>query len=328
MINITITFLFMSIDMCPICKSKNIAYIYKLYDDRYGYPGKFNLYKCCHCGYKFLEQNFSSKDLLVLYSNYYPRINMKLEDYSPLIYNPGFISWLNGEKSVCHTYVPENVRVLDIGCGFGESLGYYKNRGCEVFGVEADENVKKVADKFGFNIKIGLFNSNDYDENFFDYITMNQVLEHIPDLFELFKGAYKILKSGGYLVISTPNSNGWGAKFFRNRWINWHIPYHLHFLSKKSLSILAQKTGFEIENINTITSSNWLHYQWIHLLFFPKECEKSIFWDSMRTEKKLIHKVIFKILSLFHKTKINHIITRFFDILGLGDNYIIILRKP
>ncbi len=38
--------------------------------------------------------------------------------------------------------MPRNVRVLDIGCGFGESLGYYEARGCEAYGVEADENTR------------------------------------------------------------------------------------------------------------------------------------------------------------------------------------------
>lgn len=313
--------------ICPICKSKNISKKYELYDDRYGYDGIFNLFECSDCGHKFLDHQFTPEEICNLYSNYYPRSQMKIEDYSPLEYKKGFKSWFNGERGRAYTYVPKNVRVLDIGCGFGESLGYHKNRGCDVYGVEADENIKRVADTFGFNVKVGLFSANDYEKDFFDYVTMDQVIEHVPDPYEILTGIFKILKPNGYLVLSTPNSNGWGARLFGKRWINWHAPYHLHLFSKKSLIIISQKAGFEVEKIKTITSSEWLFYQWVHLITFPQRGEKSIFWSSRTVKRTLFQKILLKLISLLHKTKINHVITRFFDAIGLGDNLIVVLRK-
>jgi 2-polyprenyl-3-methyl-5-hydroxy-6-metoxy-1,4-benzoquinol methylase len=313
--------------ICPICISVNINKIRELYDDRYGYPGIFELYKCTSCNHKFLDHRFTPRELGNLYSNYYPRSNIKIEDYSPLKYAKGFKTWFNGEKRSAYIYVPKKVRVLDIGCGFGQSLGYHQNRGCEVFGVEADENIQRVADKFGFNVKVGLFDANDYEKDFFDYVTMDQVIEHVTDPQEVLSGTFSILKPNGYAILSTPNSNGWGAWLFGKRWINWHTPYHLQHFSKKSLANIAQKTGFKIEKIKTVTSSEWLHYQWMHVMTFPKEGEKSIFWDSGITKSTTSQKIILKLITLLHKTKINHILTRFFDAIGLGDNYIIILKK-
>lgn len=312
---------------CPICNSTEIEIFYNLYDDRYGYEGYFNLLKCKLCGHKFIGYNFTSKELINLYSNYYPRSSMKIENYSEINYKKNIKSWFNGEHGRAYAYVPTNVRVLDIGCGFCQSLGYYKNRGCDVYGVEADQNVKKIADKLGFRVKIGLFDPSDYQDQFFDYVTMDQVIEHAANPWELFKGVNRILKKNGLFILSSPNSNGWGAKIFMKKWINWHAPYHLHFFSKESLNLIAKRTGFELESIKTVTSSEWLYYQWAHLFTFPKCGEKSIFWDKGTRKNHIRKKILLVLLSILHKIKINHIITRFFDSLGIGDNYIIVLRK-
>jgi len=313
---------------CPICNSAKIALFYKLYDDRYGYKGHFTLLKCTSCSHKFINYHFTSAELGNLYSSYYPRSNMKVEDYSELKYEKNFNSWLNGEERSAYTYVPKNVKILDIGCGFGQSLGYHKSRGCDVYGVEADENIRRIADKFGFNVKVGLFTPADYTPNFFDYVTMDQVIEHVTDPVDVLTDVHSILKPNGTCVLSTPNANGWGAKLFGRRWINWHAPYHLHHFSKKSLSIAATKAGFSVVSIRTVTSSQWLYYQWIHLVTFPKPNQKSVFWNPTSEKLSVKQKIVLKILLVLHKLKCNHILTRFFDAIGIGDNYIVILKKP
>lgn len=312
---------------CPICQSNSISKLYDLYDDRYGYPGFYRLHQCEYCRHKFLDCNFSSGELADLYTDYYPRSSLSLEDFKPLEFSKGFRSWFNGEHRSAYTYVPENIKVLDIGCGFGQSLAYHQSRGCDVSGVEADSNVERVANKYGFDVKVGLFNRDDYKAESFDYVTMDQVLEHVTEPRNVLCGVNKILKDEGCLVLSFPNAFGWGAKMFGSRWINWHAPYHLQFYSKYSMEILAKETGFSIVLQKTVTSSEWLNYQWHHLLSYPTAGDKSIFWASKASTYSLPFKVGFKFISLIHKLKINHIITRLFDALTLGDNVVIILKK-
>lgn len=313
---------------CPICTSSRNTSISDIFDARYGYPKVFSIYQCQQCDHQFLEHNFSSGDLEDLYTNYYPRSKFSIEDYVPLAKNNNFRSWFNGDRRA-HTYVPRNVRVLDIGCGFGGSIGYHRARGCEAYGVEADSNIQKIKDKFGFNIKVGLFDAQDYETGFFDFITMDQVLEHTVNPIEILSGISKIIKSNGTVVITIPNPNGWGAKLFGRRWINWHIPYHLQHFSKESVQLSAEKSGFDIQTIKTVTTSEWLHYQWMSLIAYPNLGEKSVFWDGgARSVSKLTIKYIgFAFFTILHKIKVNHIITRLFDSIGLGDGYIVILKK-
>lgn len=310
---------------CPVCLSDNCPEKYELYDDRFGFEGVFKLKACITCGHKFIEGDFTPELLTKLYSEYYPRSTFSLEKYKPYKKINHFKAWLDGAYFSAFRWVPENVRVLDIGCGFGETLGYHKARGCDVYGVEADKNILRVAEKFGYNVHVGLFNPDLYEPDFFDYVTMDQVLEHTTDPVETLKGVARVLKPGGAAVVSLPNSNGWGARVFGRKWINWHVPYHIQHFSLESMRIAAEKAGLKIEEHRTITNSDWLFCQWIHLVTYPKQGVRSYFWSPIRTFRFRL--MIMALIFLLHQTKIDHLITRLFDTLELGDNFVFILRK-
>lgn len=316
----------MSANKCPICKQQHMHTDKQLYDDRYGYPGLFSLLTCNLCGHVFLQGDFPPELLRDLYSNYYPRSKFELEDHRPYLEAGGFKAWFDGEKSSTFRWVPENVRVLDIGCGFGESLGYHQARGCDVYGVEADENIRRVADRFGYKVHVGLFDPSVYEGDYFDYVTMSQVIEHVTDPVQTLRGIARILKPGGVAILSTPNASGWGARLFGRRWINWHAPYHLHFFSGRSMRLAAAQAGLEVERTVTLTPSAWLHYQWIHLISYPLPGKPSVFW-APGGKWTLPQKAVLKVLSVMHRCKVDHVITRLFDALGYGDNRLYFLRK-
>lgn len=312
---------------CAICSSQKLETTLPLYDDRYGYPGEFSLLKCQNCGYFFLQGTFTPEILRDLYSNFYPRSSFDEKNHLPYQEATGFRAWFDGAKSSPFHWIPKNVKILDIGCGFGESLGYHQSRGCKVFGVEVDENIRRVADKYGYKVHVGLFDPNIYQKNFFDYVTMSQVIEHVTDPVQTLQGITRILKPGGLAILSTPNANGWGAKSFGRYWINWHAPYHLQFFTLQSMQLAVEQSGLTIEKTFTITPSAWLHYQWIHLATYPSEGEPSVFWSS-GVKRTLSQKVIIKLFTWLHRSQCNHFITRFFDALGLGDSQIFFIRKP
>lgn len=312
---------------CPICKDLDNTCQSDLYDDRYGYPGQFSLMKCKTCGHLFLNCDLAPNQLTELYTNYYPRKTFDVAQYRPSAEEEGLKAWFHGLGCSAFRWVPRNVRVLDVGCGFGESLGYHAARGCDVYGVEADENIRRVVEKFGYNVHVGLFDDQVYASNFFDYVTMDQVIEHVTDPLITLRGVARILKPGGTLILSTPNANGWGAKIFGRRWINWHAPYHLQFFTRHSMQIAAEQAGFEVTMIKTITNSEWLFFQWLHSVTFPAIGKPSWFWSPNKDGATFPQKLAVKLLSIMHKSKINHVLTRIFDGLSLGDNFVFVLTK-
>ena len=312
---------------CPICRSLSQPGLKDLYDDRYGYPGRFALRGCKSCGHKCLDLSFSPQQLEHLYSTFYPRSHLDLDNFVPHREVQGFASWMNGANASAFRWVPRNVRVLDIGCGFGNTLAYHEARGCEVWGVEADENIRRVAEKYGFNVHVGLFDPSRYEPNSFDYVTLDQVIEHVTDPTKTIREIAQVLKPGGVAVLSTPNESGWGAKVFGRRWINWHAPYHLQFFTFDSMRLAADQAGLVVERSMTITPSAWLYYQWLHLLTYPPEGTPSSFWAPGGTWSSM-RKIGRKVFAIAHRYKVSHVITRLFDALGMGDNRLFFLRKP
>jgi len=296
-----------------------------LFDDRYGYPGTFQLFVCETCGHRSLKTQMDAQQISELYTRYYPRSSFDLNTWSPPRETTRLASWWNGLRASAFRWVPPNVRVLDVGCGLGEALGYHRARGCEAHGVEADRNIARVAERHGLDIKVGLFDAANYEPASFDVVTLDQVIEHMPDPQAVLQGVHRVLKTNGMLVLSTPNANGWGARVFGQRWIHWHAPYHLQFFSAQSLSHTAAQAGFRLERRITVTNAAWLDYQWQHLAAYPAAGEPSPFWASL--PRSLEQRIAFRLCRCFERLRVNFLLTRLMDALGCGDNVVYVLRK-
>ncbi|MBW5381276.1 class I SAM-dependent methyltransferase, partial [Brachyspira hampsonii] len=83
-----------------------------------------------------------------------------------------------------------------IGTASGFLLEEAKLLGFEPYGVELSEYSSSIAKKkFGDDrIHNGTLETSSFQENFFDVITMTDLLEHIQNPIEILKYSYKILK--------------------------------------------------------------------------------------------------------------------------------------
>jgi len=312
---------------CPICSSDAIRESLSVYDDRYGYPGEFRLLECTRCGHVTLDHlDLSPAEVTRIYSDYYPRASIDLDNLQPHAATRSWTAWLEGDRSRAFRWVPENVDVLDIGCGMGQALAYFEQHGCRAYGVDPDENARRAAERFGYRITVGLFRGDMFPPASFDYVTLDQVIEHFRHPLSLLTDVATLLRPGGHCVISTPNARGWGRWLFGQRWINWHAPYHMNLFSRKSIALTAARCGFVLESAQTITPSEWLHLQWCHLVLYPRSGHKSMLWSPhgrMRTSARRL----LGALRRLHAAKLDHLLTRAFDAVGLGDNLVCLLRK-
>jgi SAM-dependent methyltransferase len=317
---------------CPVCRSGNARFLFENEDILYGYPDSFPLWRCNDCGHIFLVGNFTPEMLTNLYTHYYPRSHFDIENYKPYLEEKGFMAWLDGKSAGCHRWVPPNVRVLDIGCGFCQTLGYHKNRGCEVYGCEADENIKLIAERHGFNVHVGLFNPDNYEKDFFDYVTMDQVLEHIVDPIETLRQIHTILKPGGKLIVGVPDPACIERYTFGRHWQNWHTPYHPNMFSQKSMKTAFEQTGFVFTDHKCISLSHRLFNQWCLLLVHGGKGKKSYLTDQVYENtthfndetKRLWHIRLYVFLK---KVRIHAWLSRFADAFGIGANRLYFATK-
>jgi len=323
---------------CKICRSDSKSFLKNLFDDRYGYKGFFDVYKCINCGFIQTEPALKDDELSDLYTNYYPRQNLSSKEVMASINKDSkWKRWFLGINNTTHFYINKKAKVLDIGCGSGVSLLEIKEKGAEAYGIEEDRNVEKVAKELGLNLEIGNIYNSKYLDNFFDYITASQVIEHVPDPIRFIEAIKYKLKNNREVILSFPNANSFFRIIFNSRWINWHIPYHQNFFSRKAIKIMADKTGFKIKKIKTITPTLWTILQIRNLLNNPKEGIADKLWKVDKsdpqtcTDKKYIvltksKKIIFKFIkwALFI---LLGLFDRAIDFIRLGDSFLIILSK-
>jgi ribosomal protein L11 methylase PrmA len=74
-------------------------------------------------------------------------------------------------------------RIIDIGCGFGDLLFYWKSRGVDAVGVDADERAVKMAHSLGLSVlKGGNGEQQNISSESFDVAVFNHSLNMYPPL--------------------------------------------------------------------------------------------------------------------------------------------------
>jgi len=163
----------------------------------------------------------------------------------------GSVRWLDAR---------EGGRLLDVGCGNGSFLDKMRHLGWEVAGVEPDGEAVAVARKrFGLEIFKGSLDEAGFSDESFDAITMNHVIEHVPDPIELLKECRRVLKPGGRLWVATPNIKSLGHYKFGEHWRGLEVPRHLTLFSPGALQSCAESAGLAARVCTSDRSAPWMY---------------------------------------------------------------------
>jgi 2-polyprenyl-3-methyl-5-hydroxy-6-metoxy-1,4-benzoquinol methylase len=255
-----------------------------IFDNRHGYPGLFSIYRCDHCGFCRTEPSLDREELTRIYREYYPRsletseqvmaISEKLKDKSP------YRRWIEGGGTACYQYISPGKKVLDLGCGNCLSLlmaQYYGAR--QVIGIDVDPNILPIAQQLHLDVHIGQLSDLPAEKGLFDYILVQQVIEHEPEPRHLLLEIKERLNKNGQVILSFPNVGALYRYIFHEKWLHWHPPYHINHFSRKSVILLAEQCGFTILKIRTVTPDVWMTYQLRTLRIAYVLGQRDPFWD-------------------------------------------------
>ena len=184
--------------------------------------------------------------------------------------------------------------LLDVGCGEGFFLFNASKAGYTAKGIDISQDAAEYARReFGLNVEAKPFKELQFPENYFDVVTLWQVLEHVPYPLMVLKEVHRILKPGGLLATSTPDIEGIMAKIFRRKW--WNLRrLHINQFTAKTLADMLNRAGFK-----NVFSTKYKEYISISMLVIPVlkylkvyELTKGLFNPSS-TSGKIMNKLTF-----------------------------------
>jgi 2-polyprenyl-3-methyl-5-hydroxy-6-metoxy-1,4-benzoquinol methylase len=146
-------------------------------------------------------------------------------------------------------------RLLEIGVGSGSFLVYAKAHGYSPLGIDLSAAIcHRVEQNTGISMHCGSCESLSED-NLFDVVVMNHVLEHVSDPVALLKAVRARMNPGSILHLAVPNVGAWEARL--PGWISYE-PYHLLYFTPRTLRLAVEKAGFKIQHLTTHESfSGW-----------------------------------------------------------------------
>jgi SAM-dependent methyltransferase len=103
-------------------------------------------------------------------------------------------------------------RVLEIGCHTGEwIIDRVRNiENPDIYGIDLYQKHINLSRKLGIKAIIADAEKKlPFKSNFFDIISANQIIEHLVNIDEFIQELYRVLKPGGYVVLSTENLSSW-----------------------------------------------------------------------------------------------------------------------
>ncbi|MBI4376060.1 MAG: class I SAM-dependent methyltransferase [Elusimicrobia bacterium] len=147
--------------------------------------------------------------------------------------------------------------LLDVGCAAGMLLDYAASRGFQVEGLEVDRRFLELARSRAK----GPVHEGVLDESFarkhegrFDAVALLDVLEHLDDLGASVGRVRRLLKGGGYFLISVPD-NRRPTVFGRDLWD--YPPHHLSRWTPKALRTFLEREGFEVVDLRSGGLPTW-----------------------------------------------------------------------
>lgn len=321
---------------CPVCEGATFSPGTEIFDDRYGEPNRYQLASCVSCGHVATAPRLRESDLPGLYGTYYPRKSIGADDVMREADKAkralaSLVRWWNGSDNQGQYSVRAGEVMLDVGCGSGTSLLEAKALGAKAFGIEADPNVKPIAAALGLTIHFGNLQDQPFPEQAFDLIIMNQVIEHLPDPDEGLRALGQRLTPDGRVVLVFPNTASLWRRLSGSRWINWHIPYHLHHFDSRHFERMVRRCGLQVVRSRTITPNVWTLLQLRANRYAPQLGQPSPVWAvADRSEPALVGAIKSNPLRILLRVSVLSlfaVFNRMVDALGMGDSLLVELRR-
>lgn len=217
-------------------------------------------------------------------------------------------------------------KVLDVGCGTGSLAVKLALNGYEVHGIDmSDECLEVTSKRLSMlpvrnkgKVKKGSALNIDYPDKFFDVIIAAEVLEHLEQDDLAVKEFYRLLRPGGFCIITVPEN--------QRLWDKWdEMAGHKRRYYKDDLMRLFTNQSFKVESFFSWGFPLMRLYHRLIFLKWAKHIEKKrggvISTDDSSTKIGLSPSITIFLGNVFR-------FDNFFSSFPLGIGILLVAKKP
>jgi 2-polyprenyl-3-methyl-5-hydroxy-6-metoxy-1,4-benzoquinol methylase len=298
---------------CKVCKNHDENKFMPKY-----YKNEVNIVQCSECGFVFIPPFYRKQ---INYKEYKNKDSLK----AVIAGN----DWLKIQRHklryrTIQKYCPKG-KLFDLGVGWGHFLHTGRLLGYTVEGIEMAEMPYTYAKEY---LKLPVENIDFFDyipkTNYYDMLTMWDVLEHIDNCDEAIEKCVTMLKQGGHIVIQVPQIDSYIAKTQKERWQAMGLD-HVNYFSKDTITRLLESKGFKVIKIkSSIEVKLFLMYS-----FYDKKRKKQGNPNATQAERQEYFNK--KVSRPKWQLKIavwgHNIVYNLLSLLNIGDEMVVIAKK-
>ncbi len=207
------------------------------------------LYSCPACGLRFVHPQPSIEELGQIYTAAYPGC-FAIGDQT---FGRALVSQKDWLANRILRTIPRDDRelrtLLDVGCGTGELVTVASRQGWDASGLDIRLPLRaEFPTNNGGCFRQADWNSVELEPSSFDVVVLCETLEHLQDPLTALRRLRRVLKPGGWVVLTTPDAMSLPSRLLGRRWFHYHRD-HLWYFSKRSLDIILERAELSVRDI-------------------------------------------------------------------------------
>lgn len=236
---------------CIVCDSKSFQTLAN--KDRCGL--KTSIVICTKCGLIQTNPRMTKESLEKFYDSDYRNLyngENKAADVFQDAYRRGEIVY----NFIC-SYAKRKISgkfILDIGCGAGGILSYFKEKNNEILGIDLGTEYLEYGRNKGLDLRTGSFDKMPELNKKPDIVILSHVVEHLPNPIEQLKELKQYLKEDTLIYIEVPSVNNLTISYHHD-FLEYLVNAHTYHFTLRTLSNCCQKAGYVILAGNDVTHS-------------------------------------------------------------------------
>jgi SAM-dependent methyltransferase len=217
---------------CVVCGSAARTPLYK------------GIVRCSSCGHVYADLQMSDEEMMELYrKNYFFG-----EEYSDYLRDKPILQKnFHARMRVLKRFLGEQHKsLLEIGSAYGFFLEVAKPAFERVLGIDITEDgCRYASETLGMPVVQDDFLAHDFKGERFDVMTMWDTIEHLREPNLYMEKLADMMPSGSLVTFTTGDVDGWNARLRKENWRMIHPPTHVHYFSRRTLSQMLDRYGFE-----------------------------------------------------------------------------------